>query len=82
MTDVRAEEELSEITRGGEHADKGHHKQPQTIDGVPAGNVVEGGVVGRGDGRHRETEEREKRERRDGRDGRETEEMEETEVAK
>ena len=76
MTDVRAEEELSEITRGGEHADKGHHKQPQTIDGVPAGNVVEGGVVGRGDGRHRDTEEREKR------DGRETEEMEETEVAK
>ena len=76
MTGVRAEEELSEVTRGGEHADKGHHKQPQTIDGVPAGNVVEGGVVGRGDGRHRDTEEREKR------DGRETEEMEETEVAK
>ena len=73
MTDVRAEEELSEITRGGEHADKGHHKQPQTIDGVPAGNVVEGGVVGRGDGRHRDTE-RWKRERRE---REETEEMEE-----
>ena len=61
MIDVRAEEELSEVTRGGEHSDKGHHKQPQAVDGVPAGNVGAGDVVG-GDGRHREMEETEETE--------------------
>ena len=46
LIDVRAEEELSEVTRGGEHSDKGHHKQPQAVDGVPAGNVGAGDICG------------------------------------